>query len=155
MTVPDERVKPVALGRGEGRKIRESPNGGGATLKLGADESTSATSIFESRRPAGDLGGPALHRHPFDEAFYVLEGEYVFSVEGRTIAASEGSFLYVPAGSVHSFRHAGEGVGRMLTVCHPGGIEEFLAASAPEASEAMAKKHGIEFLGPPLAADSP
>ena len=95
-----------------------------------------------------------MHRHAFDEAFHVLEGEYVFSVEGRTIAASEGSFLYVPAGIVHSFRHAGEGAGRMLTVCHPGGIEEFLAASSPEAGEAMAKKHSIEFLGPPLAAES-
>jgi len=129
-------------------------DGGGATLKVGADETAGATSIFESLRPAGDLGGPGVHRHPFDEAFYVLEGEYVFSVEGRTIAASEGSFVYVPAGIVHTFRHAGEGAGRMLTICHPGGLEEFLAASSSEAGEAMAKKHGIEFLGPPLAADS-
>jgi len=124
-------------------------------LKVGADETKDAISIFESLRPAGDLGGPGVHRHPFDEAFYVLEGEYVFSVEGRTIAASEGSFLYVPAGIEHAFRHAGQGAGRMLTICHPGGIEEFLAASAPEAGEAMAKKHGIEFLGPPLAAHDP
>ena len=153
MTGLDKRVKPVALGRGEGRKLGERPTGGGATLKVGSDETTSATSIFESLRPAGDLGGPAMHRHPFDEAFYVLEGEYVFSVDGRTIAASEGSFLYVPAGIAHTFRHAGEGAGRMLTICHPGGLEEFLAASSPEAGEAMAKKHGIEFLGPPPAAD--
>lgn len=123
-------------------------------MKVGADETASGMSIFESLRPAGDLGGPAAHRHPFDEAFYVLEGEYVFGVEGRTMTVSVGSFLYVPAGSVHSFRHAGEGAGRMLTICHPGGLEEFFAATTPEESEAMAKKHGIEFVDPSPAADS-
>jgi mannose-6-phosphate isomerase-like protein (cupin superfamily) len=97
---------------------------GGVTLKLGADDTAGAASIYESLRPAGDLGGPPLHRHAFDEAFYVLEGEYVFNVQDRTIAASVGSFLYVPAGTTHAIRHAGDGTGRMLTICHPGGIEE-------------------------------
>jgi mannose-6-phosphate isomerase-like protein (cupin superfamily) len=152
MTGGGKGVKPVALSRGEGRKLRESPTGARATLKVGADETTRGMSIFESLRPAGDLGGPVAHHHPFDEAFYVLEGEYVFSVEGRETAASVGSFLYVPGGSLHAFRHAGEGAGRMLTICHPGGLEEFLAASTPEEIEAMAKKHGIEFVGPPPVA---
>jgi len=149
-----KRVKPIALGRGEGRKLGESPNGGGATLKVGANDTEGVTSIFESVRPAGDPGGPPVHRHAFDEAFYVLEGEYVFRVGDQTVAASEGSFLYMPAGTVHALRHAGEGVGRMLTICHPGGIEEILAPTDPETGKAMAKSLGVEFLGPPLNADS-
>jgi mannose-6-phosphate isomerase-like protein (cupin superfamily) len=135
-------------------KIGERPTGGGATLKVGADDTAGVTSIYESLRPAGDLGGPPLHRHAVDEAFYVLEGEYAFNVEGRTIAAPVGSFLYVPAGTTHTFRHAGDGTGRMLTICHPGGIEEIFEASGPEAGEAVAKKYRIEYLAPPLEADS-
>jgi mannose-6-phosphate isomerase-like protein (cupin superfamily) len=86
MSGEDQRVKPVVLGHGEGRKIGERPTGGGVTLKLGADDTAGAASIYESLRLAGDLGGPPMHRHAFDEAFYVLEGDYVFNVEGRTIA---------------------------------------------------------------------
>jgi hypothetical protein len=42
----------------------------------------------------------------------------------------------------------------MLTICHPGGIEEIFEAFGPEAGEAVAKKYGIEYLAPPLEADS-
>jgi mannose-6-phosphate isomerase-like protein (cupin superfamily) len=80
----------------------------------------------------------------------VLEGEYLFKVEDRMITADTGSFVYVPGGAIHTFRHVGEGIGRMLTMCQPGGIEEMFAASRPEERAAMEKKHGIENVGPPL-----
>jgi len=46
----------------------------------------------------------------------VLRGELVFQVGDRTVTARAGSFLHVPAGTVHSFRYG------------PGGAE---ASQAP------------------------
>ena len=143
--------KAVVLGPGEGNAIR-TPTGGGADIKAGIDETAGALTIYESHRPGGAPGGPPLHRHAFDEAFYVLEGEYVFKLEDELVPAGAGSFVYIPGGAVHTFQHTGKGPGRMLTVCQPGGIEEMFAATTPEERAAMEQKHGIETLGPPMDA---
>lgn len=147
------RKTAVALGPGEGRRVGARPTGGGATLKVGIGESAGTLSIFESSQPAGDPSGPPLHRHAFDESFYVLEGDYTFKLGDRTLTATLGSFVYVPAGMLHAFRRLGPGGGRMLTICHPGGIEELLAAG-PEERAAVEKKYGAEFVGPPLEAEA-
>ena len=110
--------------------------------------------IYESLRPAGDPGGPRLHKHLFDEAFYVLEGEYMFQVGERLVKASTGAFVYIPGGTIHTFRHSGDGDGRMLTICSPGGIEEMFLASDAKTRAAAERKLGVENVGPPLAPDS-
>jgi len=52
----------------------------------------------------------------------VLEGEYEFVLEGRTLRASMGSLIYVPKGTLHAHKNVGEGVGRMLVSQTPGGL---------------------------------
>ena len=42
-----------------------------------SEESSGRTGIVESVMPPG-VAGPPLHKHDFDEAFYVLEGELTF-----------------------------------------------------------------------------
>ena len=69
-------------------------------------------------------GSPSHVHHREDESFYVLEGEYEFLVEGRTIRAGAGFLLYVPKGTLHAHRNVGEGVGRMLVTQTPGGLYE-------------------------------
>jgi hypothetical protein len=54
----------------------------------------------------------------------VLEGEYEFLVEGRTLKAGAGSLLYVPKGTLHAHENVGEGVARMLVIQTPGGQYE-------------------------------
>ncbi|HEX7265305.1 MAG TPA: cupin domain-containing protein [Candidatus Dormibacteraeota bacterium] len=131
-----------------------SPTGGRGTLKVGVEETAGLLSIHESLRTAGWPGGPPLHKHLFDEAFYVLEGEYTFQVGQRLVKASTGAFVYIPGGTVHTFRHDGEDVGRMLTVSTPGGIEEMFMAPDAETRAAAERKLGFETVGPPLAPDS-
>ena len=63
-------------------------------------------------------------QHREDESFYVLEAEYEFLVEGRTIRAGAGSLIYVPRGNLHARKNVGEGVGRMLVSQTPGGLYE-------------------------------
>lgn len=149
-----ERKRYVILGPGQGTTLARGPRGGGATFKVSGRETGGTASIFESLRPAGDPGGPALHRHAFDESFYVLEGEYVIKVADRLISAGVGSFVYVPGGTIHAFRHTGSGVGRLLTICHPAGIEEIFAATDPAERAAMEERHGAMTVGPPLEASS-
>jgi mannose-6-phosphate isomerase-like protein (cupin superfamily) len=148
-----ERKNLVILDAGGGTAIR-SPTGGRAKIKVGVDDTAGSLTIFESLRPAGDPGGPLLHKHLFDEAFYVLEGEYTFQVGERLVEASTGSFVYIPGGTTHTFRHSGNGDGRMLTVCSPGGIEAMFMAPDAESRAAAERKLGVENVGPPLAPDS-
>jgi hypothetical protein len=54
----------------------------------------------------------------------VLEGEYEFLVDERTVMAPAGSLIYVPKGSLHAHYSVGEGEGRMLVIQTPGGLYE-------------------------------
>src|SRR3954471_9986460 len=48
--------------------------------------------------------GPPPHDHPWDEAYYVLEGQLRFMIDGREQVYGAGDFLYAPAGLLHGFR---------------------------------------------------
>jgi mannose-6-phosphate isomerase-like protein (cupin superfamily) len=148
-----DRKRLVILDAGGGTAIR-SPTGGHGKIKVGVDDTAGSVTIYESLRPAGDQGGPHLHKHLFDEAFYVLEGEYTFQVGERLVKASTGGFVYIPGGTIHTFRHDGEDAGRMLTVSSPGGIEEMFMAPDAETRAAAERKLGVENIGPPLAPGS-
>jgi mannose-6-phosphate isomerase-like protein (cupin superfamily) len=148
-----DRKSLVILDIGGGTPIR-SPTGGWGKIKVGVEDTAGSLTIYESLRPAGDGGGPPLHKHLFDEAFYVLEGEHTFQVGERLVKASTGAVVYIPGGTIHTFRHSGEGDGRMLTVCSPGGIEAMFMAPDSETRAAAERKLGVENVGPPLAPDS-
>ena len=116
-----------------GREVAYFPPGqGGRSLwvfgelvvfKTKSEQTGGAYSLFEVASQPGS--GPPPHvQHREDEAFYVLEGEYEFLVEGRTLRAGAGSLLYVPRGNLHAHRNTGEGVGRMLLSQTPGGSHE-------------------------------
>ena len=93
------------------------------TYKTPSEQTGGAYSLFEVVTHPG--GGPPLHvQHREDESFYVLEGEYEFLVEGRTINAGAGSLIYVPKGNLHAHKSVGEGIGRMLVSQTPGGLHE-------------------------------
>jgi uncharacterized cupin superfamily protein len=69
---------------------------------LRSEESDGVVAAIEVASPPG-FRGPPLHRHAFDEAFYVLEGE-----------------LTVP----HTYANHSDGPARALIVCTPAGFEE-------------------------------
>ncbi len=114
------------------RGVAHVPPGEGRTLwvlgelvayKVTSDQTGGAYSLFEVASQPG--AGPPPHvQHREDESFYVLEGEYEFLVEDRTLGMLAGSFLYVPKGNLHVHRNVGEGTGRMLVSQTPGGSHE-------------------------------
>src|SRR5258708_5723469 len=147
-----DRKSLVILDAGGGTAIR-SPTGGHGEIKVGAEDTAGTLTIYQSLRPARGAGGPLLPKHLFDEAFYVLGGGYTVHVGERPGKASTGAFVYITGGTVHTFRHSGDGDGRMLTVCSPGGIEAMFMAPDSETRAAAERKLGVENVGPPLVPD--
>jgi quercetin dioxygenase-like cupin family protein len=77
-----------------------------------------AYSLHELTKPPGE--GPAAHTHPdMEEAFYILEGEFTFTVGDDQVRAPAGTFLLVPRGASHHFRNSGDTDGRYLALFSP------------------------------------
>ena len=106
-------------------------------------------------------GGPPPHiHHREDETFQILEGDYEFSVAGRTIAAKKGTSLFAPHGFPHTYRYVGKTPGQLMTVITPAGFEGFfeeIGAMSPQQHQdiplviEIGKKYGLEILPPPGA----
>ena len=64
-----------------------------------------------------------------DDAFYILEGEMIFTVEGRDVAAPPGTFVLVAPGTEHGFRNKGATPVRMLNIHAPGGFDRRIGQS--------------------------
>jgi quercetin dioxygenase-like cupin family protein len=55
------------------------------------------------------------HSHPGEEIIYVLEGSLEYEVEGKPpVTLKAGDVLFIPAGTVHSARNVGSGLGSEL-----------------------------------------
>jgi quercetin dioxygenase-like cupin family protein len=55
------------------------------------------------------------HSHPGEEIAYVLEGVWEYELEGKApVTLKAGEALFIPAGTVHSAKNVGSGVGSEL-----------------------------------------
>jgi mannose-6-phosphate isomerase-like protein (cupin superfamily) len=131
-----------------------------------AAASGGAMSVFRATMPGGF--GPPRHVHTReDEVFLVEDGEALFDIDGRIVAAGPGTTVFMPRGVPHTFRVQSP-VARMLGVMTPGGFEELfrnlgVPAHArdlpPEgavpfdlpAVMAEQERLGTRVVGPPLA----
>jgi mannose-6-phosphate isomerase-like protein (cupin superfamily) len=68
--------------------------------------------------------GPEPHAHDAeDDAFYVLEGELSFVVDGEEIVAGPGTFVLVPPDVPHTFANRGDTAARFVNVHAPAGFD--------------------------------
>jgi len=121
--------------------------------------------LCDSRVLPGGGPPPHIHRRE-DEAFFVLEGQITFTVDGKRIVAGPGTFLQGPRGIPHSFKNETAAPARMLILVAPPGFEKFIAEFAVpvpsidspplpvkpadvERLHAVAPRYGIEILPPP------
>ena len=138
--------------------------GGLTTIKADAESTNGRVAVIEQLAPRG--AGSPLHVHRNeDEWFYVLEGELTIWVDGETVVAPAGSFVYGPRDVPHTFIVSSEQA-RFLLVTEPGAFAGFVRAlsepaaaleippapTAPPDMEPLlriAAEYGIEILGPP------
>jgi len=128
------------------------------SVKLSGADTEGACSVMEDVTQPNE--GPPLHvHHREDEGFYILEGDYVFEIDGRRQEAHAGDFLWAPRRIPHCFQNVGSKPGRILLTVEPAGLENFFAELAaiegppdPAAVAPIFEKYGLELLGPPLRA---
>jgi len=80
---------------------------------LASGAQTGSYEIFHQAGPEGS--GPPPHSHPWDEAFYVTQGEIAFGIDERELVARPGTLVHLPAGTTHWFRF-GAGGGEMVSI---------------------------------------
>ncbi len=104
--------------------------------------------------------GPPLHRHKEAEIFRVLEGRYLFVIDGEQFYAGEGDVVSVPGGAAHTFVNITDKPARQYIMITPGlDAEAFFMELADvmhngrpdtQALNLFGSKWAVEFLGPPL-----
>src|SRR5262245_43733024 len=75
---------------------------------LARDAETGGAFALQEWLPPPGLPWTPPHRHrDDDEGFYVLEGALVFEVAGRRFTAPAGTWVFIPRGTVHTWRNPG------------------------------------------------
>jgi quercetin dioxygenase-like cupin family protein len=97
-------------------------------LAASADLAERSFSLVEFAGGEGAWTVPHLHRG-MEESFYVLDGEFTFTVGEEKIPAGPGAYILVPRGTPHVME-AGAAGGRFLTLMVPGGLEEMFVELA-------------------------
>lgn len=128
-------------------------------IRIHGRDTNGVVSAVESHDVPG--GGPPPHiHHREDETFQILEGDYEFTVAGKSSVAKPGTTIFAPRGIPHTYRYLGTTPGRLLCVITPSGFEGFfeeIGAMTPQEQQdiprvmEIAKKYGLEILPPPGA----
>lgn len=125
------------------------------TVHLGGDQTGGRFTMFTDVTPPG--GGPPPHFHQNeDEWFYPQEGRVEFLRDGVWTEVPMGTAVFMPRGTVHSFRNPGDKPLKMLIHTAPSGFEVFFARCAEEFAKPgppdmkrlveIAGEHGIHFV---------
>ncbi len=96
------------------------------TILLGGKDTAGRYCLIDMHVPPG--GGPAPHRHDFEEMFTVLDGEIEITFRGQKTVARAGETVNIPANAPHSFTNHSKQPARLLCMCTPAGQDEFFTA---------------------------
>ncbi len=106
------------------------------TTKAAMSETAGAYSLTEHLVTAAS--NPPMHvQVDEDEAFYILEGEIEFEVDGHVAVATPGTFAFVARGAAHTFSVLTP-TARMLVICSgkpADNLEDFFFAMGTPATE--------------------
>ena len=126
--------------------------GNAPEVLLRSEETNGAVAIVA----LGGGGRPPLHRHDFDEAFYVLEGELTFQLGDDVFTRKAGELVFAPRGVPHTYANLSGAPARVLLVITPAGFERYFDGIAaritggeppPEAAKPIPE---VVTVGPPL-----
>jgi mannose-6-phosphate isomerase-like protein (cupin superfamily) len=148
MTDPAE---PGIVAPGEGHVL--TARGSVMAFKAVAAQTGGDFSLMERTLPPGGRRPPA-HRHVnCSEAFFVLDGQISFVLDGRDLTGGPGDFLLVPRGAAHTFGNQSAEVARLLVLHAPAmdayfeELHRLWASGQPPATEqerALMARFGME-----------
>jgi len=106
--------------------------------------------LYEGRTASGGMIPP--HREDNHEAFYILQGEFEFEVEGSSQRHTAGDFLRIAPGLLHSVTNVGPGWGRILFMVSPGSQHQrFFNAIGTPRTHTRSQDHPTSQRSPPRA----
>lgn len=128
------------------------------------EETNGAFAMFEAFVPPQHGPPPHVH-HREDEVFYVIDGEFTFTIAGQPVLATAGQTIYAKRDIPHTFRNSGGKAGRLIIIVTPAGLERFfmevgIPLDSPESQPveptaadierllAAAPRYGVEILVP-------
>jgi len=129
------------------------------------EETNNAFFQFEAVVPMGGGSPPHIHSRE-DESFYIVNGSLEILIGDSTYQAKAGDFVFVPRGTVHSFKNvSGSTVVQFVTVV-PAGMERYFREVFPPVTDRttgpppitdeliqkmneVAPKYGLEFPATP------
>jgi quercetin dioxygenase-like cupin family protein len=150
-------MKPIQISSDGGEQVNIL--GIPMVIRLHGQDTGGLVSVVESHDVPGGGPPPHIHRRE-DETFQVLEGEYEFLVDGKSIVAKKGATIFAPRGTPHTYRYLGQAPGRLMCIITPAGFEKFfetIGALTPKEQQDIprviniAREFGLEILPPPPA----
>jgi quercetin dioxygenase-like cupin family protein len=142
-------------------------SGGLFTLKTTGHQTAGGLVVAEVSAPQG-AGSPAHVHRLEDEAWYVLDGQLSFWLDGDRFSAGAGAFVMGRRGIEHRFEVT-SAAARFLLLLTPAGFEHFARTCGDEATSlvmpppdlpskdarlllAAAEEHGIDIVYQPTVA---
>ena len=105
--------KYLMLEPGDGERLRFLDNSL-LVLKAGGAQADGMPAFYEYTAEPAAKGSPQHIHRDHDETFYVVEGNFEFTLDDRVIDADPGAFLLVQRGQPHGFRNKGNSRGRFV-----------------------------------------
>jgi len=125
-TIPaDDLTRELTLaGPNEDAKLQHVALAGDIyTMVLTGADTANKFCLIDMQIPPG--GGPAPHRHDFEETFTLLEGELDATFRGKKQVVKAGETVHIPANAPHQFHNSSASPVRLLCTCSPAGQENF------------------------------
>ena len=144
--------------RGDGAPIAIPAIGLDLFVRLPPASNGGVMTVIETINAPGF--GPPCHRHNEVEVFRVLEGRYLYEVDGKRFHADVGDLVSVPGGAEHGFVNITTRPARQLIMILPGldagrfftELGDVMKDGIPDqqALNDFGHRWNVEFLGPPL-----
>ena len=147
----------ILLKASEGRPI----HGGSGLVKATGAQTGGGYALRELFMPVGRAIPRHVHAREA-EAWYVIEGELTFSLDGAQFVAGPASFVHLPIGVPHGVRNSSADVTRFIQIFSPAGLERYFderellerfgepgrdyAGQTHDEHLALANKYGLTFL---------
>lgn len=138
-------------GAGEGE--RHEARGSVMQFKATSLTTSGRLSLMERTLPPGGRMPPPHSHAGHEEAYFVLDGEVTFILDGNEHVQHKDDFVLVPAGTSHTFGNRSATASRLL-VMHTPALDAYFVelevlwagAAAPtvEQERALMSRHGME-----------
>ena len=146
--------QPIIVQPGAGKALDFGP-AGISSVMLSGEQTGGTLAVILNTEVAEGSPPPHVHANE-DELFLVVDGHYSFFAEGRWTDVGAGGVVYLPRGTVHTYRQIGPGTGRLWILTTPAGFERFFARLANEVGSPagpdmnriveISREHGITYI---------